>query len=122
MGGVNAVSTVTDVVAQIAALASQIAALQSNASGRRANAASAATPIHRTDGLTADTGISSRRQQSPAHAVTWVWRRLRAQGAGQTSKKGALRAERAAVWRAGAGTREAEDRGGGRENYANMAW
>ncbi|KAG6285404.1 hypothetical protein E4U46_005882, partial [Claviceps purpurea] len=35
MGGVNAVSTVTDVVAQIAALASQIAALQSNGSGRR---------------------------------------------------------------------------------------
>ncbi|CCE31948.1 uncharacterized protein CPUR_05805 [Claviceps purpurea 20.1] len=102
MGGVNAVSTVTDVVAQIAALASQNAALQSNASGRR--------------------GISSRRQQSPAHAVTWVWRRLRAQGAGQTSTKGALRAERAAVWRAGAGTREAGDGGGGRENYANMAW
>ncbi|KAG6176172.1 hypothetical protein E4U27_005426 [Claviceps purpurea] len=26
------------------------------------------------------------------------------------------------VWRAGAKTREAENGGGGRENYANMAW
>ncbi|KAG6221537.1 hypothetical protein E4U47_004378 [Claviceps purpurea] len=41
---------------------------------------------------------------------------------GTASTKGALRAERAAVWRAGAKTREAENGGGGRENYANMAW
>ncbi|KAG6263934.1 hypothetical protein E4U49_001973 [Claviceps purpurea] len=44
MGGVNAMSTATDVATQIAALASQIAALQSSASGRRGNSSTDTRP------------------------------------------------------------------------------
>ncbi|KAG6261541.1 hypothetical protein E4U48_007702 [Claviceps purpurea] len=44
MGGVNAMSTATDVATQIASLASQIAAFQSSASGRRGNSSTDTRP------------------------------------------------------------------------------